>query len=66
MAGKKMKRVEFSKILFHGHGSEWSDGEHEYELDMFEDNCIVNGPNDVLLKKGNEFKYCTCFCTSML
>jgi hypothetical protein len=37
-----MKRDEISEILFHGHGSEWSDREHEYEVDMFEDDCVVN------------------------
>jgi hypothetical protein len=40
-AGRKMKRDEISELLLPGHGSEWSDREHEYEMDMFEDDYVV-------------------------
>jgi hypothetical protein len=45
-AAKNMKRDEISEILCDGHGSEWSDREHEYEVDIFEDDCVVNKEMD--------------------
>lgn len=48
-AGRKMKRDEISEIFPRGHGSEWSDREHEYEGYMFEDDCVVNKEMDWMM-----------------